>query len=130
RRRSREGEQAEVTRAATRALGWLGLYAVPALVVGTALAALSQAAEASDVPLLSALGDPLQRALVGTRYGYVFGGRLLGALALGAMLPLLARAPRSVLLRAVALAFSAALLLTLGLGAHAAAAPILTPLVI
>ncbi|HEY3110002.1 MAG TPA: copper resistance protein CopC, partial [Chloroflexota bacterium] len=116
--------------AAGRALGLVGLYALPALLVGTALAALAQASESADLPLLASLGEPLQRAVVGTRYGYIFGARLAAALGLAALLPFLIRRGQALWPRLAGLVLAAALLLTLSLGSHAAAAPILTPLVV
>jgi copper transport protein len=115
--------------AAARALLAVGLGAVALLVVGTALAALAQAAEAAGVAPVQALGEPLQRALIGTRYGALFGARLALALALGLLLPLTAGTPSGPL-RWGALALAGALLLTLSLGSHAAAVPVLTGLVV
>jgi copper transport protein len=133
RRRGRGARQVDgpgpAERAATRALLVVGLASVALLVVGTALSALAQASEAAGVAPAQALGEPLQRALVGTRYGALFGARVALALALGLLLPLAAGTPRGPL-RWVALALAGALLLTLSLGAHAAAASILTGLVV
>jgi copper transport protein len=130
RRGDRAGAAETTLRAAGRALVLVGLYAVPALIVGTALAALGQASESADLPLLAAFGEPLQRAVVGTRYGYVFGARIAATLVLAALIPYLARRGQARAPRLAAPVPAAGLLLTLSLGSHAAAAPILTPLVV
>jgi copper transport protein len=114
-----------VEASATRALTTLGLVAAGLLIVGTALHAIAQAAEAAGVGPREALGEPLQRAMLGTRYGSIFGARLLLALALALLTPLAAARPTG-RLRWVALALAAGLLLTLSLGSHAAAVPQLT----
>lgn len=126
-RRRREEVEAPLELAARRAQRWVGLFSVPALIIGTGLLALSFAAEAAEVGLLAAAGEPFGRALGGTRHGYLFGTRLLLAVLLGVLLPFVGR---SRIIHWVALAAATALLLTISLGSHAAAAPRLMPLLV
>jgi copper transport protein len=124
-RRRGDDEPTPVEAAAARALTTLGVVAAGLVIVGTALHAIAQAAEAAGVGPREALGEPLQRAMLGTRYGSIFGARLLLAFALALLTPLAAARPTGPL-RWTALALAAGLLLTLSLGSHAAAVPQLT----
>lgn len=131
RRRQRDEAELSLERAGRRALALVGAYAVPALLLGTVLAAVSQAAESADLPPLAVFGAPLERVLVGTRYGTLFGARAALVVAAGVVLALLVRWSRGrAALYGVGLLATGGVLATLSLGAHAAAAPSLTALVV
>ena len=133
RRRRRGAATLDLPSAGERALTLMLWYAVPALLLGTALAALAQAAESAQVAPLAAIGTPLERVLIGTRYGTLFAARFVltfvaALLAMSGFGNTNARVRDGA--RLAALVATAGVLATLSLGAHAAAAPQFTPVVV
>ncbi|MBM4416841.1 MAG: c-type cytochrome [Chloroflexi bacterium] len=101
------------------ALGWIGVLGSILVLGGTTAMALAQAAAAAEVTPIQAIGDPLAQALVGTRAGYL----LLIRSALGVTIALiLATSRHESGSRVIALAMAGAILVTIALGSHGAAA--------
>ncbi len=101
------------------ALGWIGAIGSILVLGGTAAMAVAQAAAAAEVTPVEAIGDPLAQVLVGTRAGYLL--LIRGGLALAIAL-ILATSRQESGSRAIALAMAGAILATITLGSHAAAA--------
>ena len=114
---------------ADRVLTRTAMIAIPAMILGTIIMAVNQAATAANVSPLAAIGDPLVRAVVGTRSGYVFGARIGLALILAILMPFIVRRGDTVFVLA-GLATIGGYLLTISLGSHAAAVPAFTAVVI
>ncbi|TAK20716.1 MAG: c-type cytochrome [Chloroflexota bacterium] len=115
----RPNDVALVTGASDRAFGLVGAGALIAVLAGTIVMGIVQAAEASEIDALAVLGEPLQRALIGTRTGYLLMARLGIALPMIVLLPAVARDAGS---RWIAILMAGSILVTITLGSHAAAA--------
>lgn len=96
----------------------LGLAACAVSAVASLAGLVVQAANAADLPLWQALGEPVTR-LLGTRLGLLWEGRLLAA----GLLALLIWRTHGRWLDGAGLVLGAALLLAISLSSHAAAIP-------
>ena len=101
-----------------RELRRLGLIACGALIVATLVGLIVQAANAADLPVWQALGEPVARLLT-TRLGLLWEARLACAVLLAAIL----WKGRGAIFDAAGLLLSLAVLLAISLSSHAAALP-------
>jgi copper transport protein len=101
-----------------RQLRRVGLYACAALAVATLVGLVVQAANAADLPVLRALGEPVGRLLT-TRLGLLWEARLASAILLAIVL----WRGRGPIFDGLGLLLSLIVLLTISLSSHAAALP-------